>query len=282
MRKSFVANTAPVLTGVVRARTVWEAMKQVRESELKGAKGIDLHLSCLNDEYKNVESIKKIIEFSKLPILVLNYNQTMEWDVYETSEEERINLLMMGLEAGAAGVDIQGYTYDRPSHFAFDEKFADANYSFIKNKPREVVVNPEIIKKQTELIERVHSMGGEVLLSNHLLKPMKTEELVDLCHFLEERKPDIIKIVCHCDTEEEMLESFRSMMTLKREIKTPVTLFCNGKTGMYTRILNPIFGGYMVFTPASHDAYSFGQLDLETAKRVYDGIECFLGDFYKG
>ena len=67
------------------------------------------------------------------------------------------------------------------------------------------------------------------------------------------------------------------MLTLKREIKTPVTLFCNGKTGMYTRILNPVFGGYMVFTPASTDAYSFGQLDLQTAKRVYDGIECFLG-----
>lgn len=272
MRKSFVANKAPVLAAVIRERTPREAIAEIKNYALRGAHGADLHLSCLDEQYRNVESIAEIVNQSKLPILGLNYNQNPDWSVTENSEEERVALLMMAIDAGAAGIDMQGYTFDRPSHDAFREEFFHLDYSFIKNKPKEVVVDPKIIDKQCDLIERIHAKGAEVLLSNHLLIPMKTDELVDLCLFLERRKPDMIKIVTQSENDEDMLESFRSMLTIKKEIKTPVTLFCNGATGSLTRIINPILGGYMVFTSDGFNARSnFTQMDLQTIKQVLDG-----------
>ena len=155
----------------------------------------------------------------------------------------------------------------------YSSKIKDLD-EFIKNKPREVVVDPKIIEKQCDLIEQIHFKGAEVLLSNHLLIPMKTDELVELCLFLEQRKPDMIKIVASSETDEDMLECFKSMLTIKKEIETPVTLFCNGATGPLTRIINPMLGGCLVFTSDGFNARSnFTQLDLQTIKRVLDGVE---------
>lgn len=274
MRKSFVANKAPVLAAVIRERTPREAIAEIKNYALHGAKGADLHLSCLDKQYQNVESIAEIVRQSKLPVLGLNYNQNPDWSVTETSEEERVALLMMAIDAGAAGIDMQGYTFDRPSHDAFNEAFANEKYSFVKARPREVVLDPKIIDKQCDLIERIHAKGGEVLLSNHLNVVANTEMLVDLCHFLEQRNPDIIKIVTNSETDEDMIESFRAMVTIKREVETPVTLFCNGATGAMTRIINPMLGGYMVFTSDGFNPRSnFSQLDLQTMKQVLDGVE---------
>jgi hypothetical protein len=273
-RKSFASNPAPVLAGVIRERTPREAIATIKNYALHGANGADLHLSCLDDEYKNVESIGTIIKQAPLPILGLNYNEGLDWKINDTSEEERVALLMMAIDAGAAGIDIQGYTFDKPSKAAFREEFSHLDYSFIKPRPHEVVVDPKIIEKQCDLIERVHFKGAEVLLSNHLHIVADTQMLVDLCLFLEERKPDIIKIVTNCETDEDMLESFKSMLTIKKEIKTPVTLFCNGPASPLTRIINPMLGGYMVFTSDGFNARSnFTQMDLQTIKQVLDGVE---------
>ncbi len=274
MRKSFVNNKMPILAAVIRERTPRDAIAEIKNYAINGAQVADLHLSCLDEQYRNIECISQIVNQSSLPILGLNYNQAPDWTVTETSEEERVALLMMSIDAGAAGIDMQGYTFDRPSHFAFNDDFAHFDYSFIKNKPREVVVDPKIIEKQCDLIEQIHFKGAEVLLSNHLLIPMKTDELVELCLFLEKRKPDMIKIVTQCETDEDMLESFRSMLTIKKEIKTPVTLFSNGVTSPLTRIINPMLGGALVFTSNGFNARSnFTQMDLTTIKQVLDGVE---------
>lgn len=274
MRKSFVNNKMPILAAVIRERTPRDAIAEIKNYAINGAQVADLHLSCLDEQYRNIECISQIVNQSSLPILGLNYNQAPDWTVTETSEEERTALLMMSIDAGAAGIDMQGYTFDRPSHFAFNDDFAHLDYSFIKNKPREVVVDPKIIEKQCDLIEQIHFKGAEVLLSNHLLIPMKTDELVELCLFLEKRKPDMIKIVTQCETDEDMLESFRSMLTIKKEIKTPVTLFSNGATSPLTRIINPMLGGALVFTSNGFNARSnFTQMDLTTIKQVLDGVE---------
>lgn len=191
----------------------------------------------------SLEALKRIISESPLPIFGLNYTVTNN----EDEENERVNLLLRTVEAGAAGIDIQGYTYDYKSRDKFNENFLDANYSFVKKKPKEVVVCDAVIQKQCELIERVHSVGGEILLSNHIATFMECDELIDLCLFLEKRNPDTIKLVTMCDTEYELGETVKAMLMMKKEIKVPVTLICNGKYRAISRILNALLGGYMVF-----------------------------------
>ena len=123
---------------------------------------IDLHLSCL--EKDDTDTLRGIIGASRLPVLALNYNRTAAWTDAGLDEETRVESLLRGVEAGAAGIDMQGYTFHAPSRAAF---CGEDRWSFTKAGPKEVVTDPAVIDRQCALIERVHGMGGEVLLSCH-------------------------------------------------------------------------------------------------------------------
>lgn len=274
MRKSFANVNTPMLAGVIKERTAANAIAQIKNCEYHGATGIDLHLSCFDDEFKTVDSIKTIVNSSRLPILALNYNLSYDKGFYESTEEDRTDLLLKAIEAGAAAVDIQGYTFDLYSKHNFRKEYSNMDYSFIKGNPKEVVVDDKTIGKQVEFIEKIHHMGAEVLLSNHTGIAMTTEQVVELALFVEKRKPDIIKIVTPADTEEEMAEAFRTMVALKKEVKTPVSYHCSGTKGALTRIVNPILGGFMCFCNDRYQHNSeMSQPLLETAKNIFDNIK---------
>lgn len=273
MRKSFAKVNQPMLATVIKERTPIDAIAQIRTSQYHGATGVDLHLSCLDSEYRTKEHIASIVRASKAPILALNYNLSYDKGIYEDSEENRTNLIFTAIEAGAAAADIQGYTFDLYSKTNFREEFSNLGYSFIKGNPKEIVVDSKIIDKQMDFIERVHHLGAEVLLSNHPGIAMTTEQVVDLALFVEKRKPDIIKIVTVASTEEELVEAFKTMVTLKKELKTPVSYHCSGPMGGLTRIVNPMLGGFMCFCNEKFSINSdMSQPLLETAKQVIDGL----------
>ena len=279
MRKSFANQPSPLVVNVVRERTVRDAIAKIRNGEYAGAKGIDLHLSCLNDEYKNTESIKMIVDSTHLPILSLNYNQTYECEGFETDEETRVDLLLKSAEAGVSAVDVQSYTYDLYSKTNFREEFSHLDYSFIKGNPNEIVVDQKIIDKQMELFEKIHHHGSEVLLSCHPMIPMNTEQVVELALFLEKRKPDIIKIIAYANNEEDLVEAFKTMITLKKEVKTVTHFHCAGRAGKLSRIINPVLGGHLAFCNDGFTASSnFEQLDLKTALSVIENLKRIMGE----
>lgn len=169
---------------------------------------------------------------------------------------------------------MQGYTYHLPSKSAF---CGEDTYSFTKGNPKEIVTDNAVISKQCELIERVHSAGAEVLLSCHPGIPMTCEQVVELALFLEQRNPDIIKIVTVANNDSDLLESIKTMMTLKKELKTPVSYHASGAAGMLSRILNPILGGQIAFCVDRYNAASvMEQIDLRTAKAIVDGMKRIL------
>ena len=233
---------------------------------------IDLHMSCLDDT--SVESLKSIISSSALPVLALNYNCTYDWEHAGFSEEERVASFLRAIEAGAAGIDIQGYTYHLPSKSGF---CGEDKYSFTKRNPKEIVTDKAVIEKQCELIERVRAAGAETLLSCHPGIAMNTEEVVELALFLEKRNPDMIKIVTRADNEDDLAESIRTMLILKKEVKTPVSYHVNGAAGMLSRIINPLLGGKIAFCV---DRYNEGstmeQIDLRAAAAVVENIKKIL------
>ena len=167
------------------------------------------------------------------------------------------------MEAGADGVDIQGYTFHRPSKDGF---YGEDKYSFTKGNPKEVVTDESVIAKQCDLIERVHAKGAEVLLSCHPGIPMNCQQVVELAMYLEKRNPDIIKIVTTANTQEEFAECVKTMLALKKEVKTPISYHTSGPCGISSRIINPLLGGHIVFCV---DRYNEGstmeQIDLKTA-----------------
>ena len=270
MRASFKNAPSPVAASVVRERTVKDAIGAIKNSLYAGAGAIDLHLSCLDDEFKNVESIKQIMDCTSLPILVLNYNHNYDYSDYPDTEENRIRLLEIGAEAGASAVDMQGYSFNLDIKTRFQEEYATSDMLFAHKKPKEVALDPETVKKQMDFIDKMHGQGTEVLLSCHTQVNLNTEECVSLCKLLETRNPDIIKLVVPCNTDEELAENFKTMITLKKEItKCKIHFHCSGKKGKITRIVNPMLGAHLAFcierfgVNAHHE-----QLDLRSFSRA--------------
>lgn len=260
---------SPALAGVVRAKTTKGAIAEIKNCLYGGADMIDLHMSCL--ENTDMDTLRSLINATKLPILALNYNKTYEWQDAGFSEEERAELFMTAVDAGAAGIDMQGYTFDAQSKTGFH---GEDKYSFTKNNPKEIVTDAAVIAKQCDLIERVHAKGAEVLLSCHPGIPMNCQQVVELALFLEKRNPDIIKIVTVAAGENDLMESQKTMVELKKAVKTPVAFHTNGAAGIPSRILNPMLGGHIVFCVGHfNEASTMEQLDLRTARTIIDNYK---------
>ena len=275
MKQKLSQLPAPAIAGVVREKNLRSAIAQIKNCKYNGAEMIDLHMSCLEDS--SAETLRKIVNSTNLPILALNYNNTHTWQDAGFSEEDRVDSFYRALEAGVAGIDIQGYTFHRPSQNGF---CGEDKYSFTKGNPKEVVTDEAVIAQQCALIEKAHSMGAEVLLSCHPGIVMKTEQVVELALFLEKRNPDIIKIVTVARSEEDLPEIIKTMQTLKKEVKTPVSYHANGRAGALSRIINPILGGQILFSVERYAADStFEQLDLRTARSIVDNMKKI---YYRG
>ena len=269
MRPKISTLSSPVLAGVVRERTAGAARAEIRNCLYHGAGMIDLHLSCL--ETRDEETLKSIISSTHLPVLALHYNSSFEGKRTEDPEEERTELLFRAVLSGAAGLDMQGYTFDAKSRTAF---FGEDRYSFTKDQPKEVVTDPAVIERQTEFIERVHREGAEVLLSCHPGVFLDRHQVVDLALFLLKRNPDIIKIVSVANDEEELAETFAGMVALKKELPVPVSFHAAGKAGKLSRIVNPMLGGHILFAVDRYkEGHTLAQPELATAHGVVEGIK---------
>ena len=268
MKRTLSSIAYPAVAGVVREQTKAAVIAEVKNCSYGGADMIDLHMSCM--EKCDLDTMKAIVNSTRLPILALNYNRTVDWQNTHFTEGERIQSFLTAVEAGAAGVDIQGYTFHEPSRDGF---CGEDIYSFTKGNPKEVVTDKNIIHKQCEFIETVHSKGAEVLLSCHPGIPMNCTQVVELALFLETRNPDIIKIVTRADNEDDLAECVKTMLALKKELKTPVSYHTNGKAGTLSRIINPMLGGQIIFCVDRYSQTStMEQIDLRTARSIVDKI----------
>ncbi len=259
---------SPVVAGVIREKTANSAIAEIKNCVYDGAGMIDLHMSCLDMRDEN--TLRQIIASSKLPVLALNYNKDVNWADRGFTEDERAELFLKSIDCGAAGVDIQGYTFDAKSRDGF---FGEDKYSFTKGKPKEVVTDSAVIAKQCEFIEKVHHKGAEVLLSCHPGVSMNATQVVELALFLEKRNPDIIKIVTIAENDDDLIESFKAMRLLKKEVKTTVSYHAGGVAGSLSRIINPMLGGHIIFCVDRYSETStMEQLDLKTAKAIVDNM----------
>lgn len=270
--KKLSALASPAIAGVIREATVPAAIAEIKNCTYDGANMIDLHMSCL--ESMDEASLRAVIGSSKLPVLALNYNKKCNWESCNFSEETRAKSFLDAVSAGAAGIDMQGYTFDPKSKDAF---CGEDRFSFTKGNPKEVVTDGAVIEKQGAFIEKVHGMGAEVLLSCHPGIPMCCEQVVELALFLEKRRPDIIKIVTLAATEDDLIESLKTMLALKREVKTKVSYHAAGAAGRLSRIFNPVLGGHIAFCVDRFSASStMEQIDLKTAVAAIDSLKKIL------
>ena len=272
---SFAKNNYTMIVDVVRERNVTDAICKMKNAALHGARGFDLHLSTLEEPYRNTESIKKIITSVNLPTMALNYSSRYDGSGIEETEEERVALLKAAIDAGVSCIDMQAYTYNRECIQKFDTDKATPDMIFAHKNPREVCLDEEALVKQKELIDYAHSKGCEVLISCHTHEFLNAEEMVCLAKLLKTRGADVLKFVGdHCDTYEQLAENFRGMLALKRELGMNIHYHNNGAKGKLTRIMNPMLGAYLVFCSDGYNPSSnFGQMELKNIVALLDQFD---------
>ncbi len=84
-------------------------------------------------------------------------------------DEERVALMLELLRHGSAGFDLELDCFDPQPGPAFvsDEGL---RYSYDSSSPpREISEDPEAARRQREVVEQAHALGGEVILSAHAL-----------------------------------------------------------------------------------------------------------------
>ena len=251
MKKTFLGHSRGLLTVMLQCRTPETAIGRIRNANCLGADAYGLQVESLRAEYHNRETFQRIFaEGRRRPFYVTNYRGGSNKG--KTDEELAQGLLLLA-ESGATLCDVTGDLFCK--------------------HPQELTEDPGAIKKQMELIEKLHGLGAEVLMSSHILAYTPAERVLEVALEQKRRGADIIKIVTAAGTMEEQIENLRITDLLKRELGAPFLFLSGGKCTLHRR-LGMRLGCCMALCVYEHDAYSTAaQPLLSTMKDIRDSID---------
>jgi 3-dehydroquinate dehydratase len=239
----------PLLVSVICDRRPDECIASIRNSIFDGADGFLLQLETLDPANLNVPDLRRILDYAcDKPVLTTNYRHG------KLTDEDLVEQALTGLEAGVTMLDIPGDTYD-PS-------------------PMQLSQQPEAVDHQKRLVDRVHSLGGEVLMSSHTWVAMTCEHAVEHAQALAARGADMVKIAMAAHSEDDALEAIKTTALLKRELTVPYLYVCMGQYGKLQRAIGPMLGSAMALCVPTYVAYSHREQPLLRAtKAVLDNLD---------
>jgi 3-dehydroquinate dehydratase len=178
MKISFVNADHPLICAMMQPETVDEAVAIIANSEYDGAESYGIQLESLRPDQRTEAHLKRLFAACKnRPIYITSYRSSYNKGL---SDDECMELLLKGLECGATLGDVMGDLYCP--------------------EPMEITYNAEAIEKQKVLIDKIHAMGKEVLISSHLHRFVDEAEVVKIAKEQESRGADICKIVSFATT----------------------------------------------------------------------------------
>lgn len=271
-RKKFTELHRPFIVGVVSETDPESCIKTIKMSEYDGADAFDLYLHSLEKKYLNKQDLKAIFSSTIRPILTLNYRWNFK-GLINITDEERIRIHLLALEAGSAGIDMEADFFNEvPGPVPWTKEA----YHYATNPdstPREITYNPKAIERQVKIIEEVQQAGGEVLLSAHTRIPLAADKILRIAKEMEGRGPNMIKIVGVCRSYDDVLENFKACIALKRELKVPFQVQGHGEHGRITRIVNPMLGSMLVFCHQTLKPGGFHDQPLiRTMKNIFENM----------
>ncbi len=251
MKKSFLNHSNPLLTVMLQCRTPEVAISRIRNANCMGADAYGLQVETLNPEFQNPDTYKKLFaEMQGRPCYVTNYRYAFNQNF---TDDELADGIVSLAESGATLCDVMGDIFCK--------------------HPEELTDNDAAIQKQMKLIEKLHSLGAEVLMSSHLYKYAPSERVLEIALEQKRRGADIIKIVTAADTMEQQIENLRTTNLLKQELGAPF-LFLSGGVSTIHRRLGIKLGCCMALCVYEHDELSTAsQPLLSIMKTIRDNID---------
>ncbi len=253
MKKTFLNQTRPTLTVMLQCETPEVAIGRIRKANDLGADAYGLQVESLKPEFHNVDTYKQIFAEGKgRPFYVTNYRKKNN---NEKTDEELAEGLIELAKSGATLLDVMGDMFCK--------------------HPEELTDNGEAIKKQMELIEKIHGVGAQVIMSSHVCKYTPAERVLEIALEQKRRGADIIKIVTSAETMEQQIENLRITDLLKRELGAPFLFLSGGKCKLHRR-LGINLGCCMALCVYEHDELSTAsQPYLHIMKTIRDELDFF-------
>ena len=220
MKKSFLNQKEPFITEMVQTPTADMAEKSIRYAISDGATAIGFQMGSLQKEYRTEKTLARIFEAAgDAPIYFTNYRKGIN---AAFSDEELMDGLLFGLKCGATMVDVMGDTFS-PA-------------------PEELTLDEAAIKKQMQFIDKVHKVGGEVLMSSHVYEFRPAERVLEMALEQERRGADMVKIVTGAATVEQGLKNLEICTLLKKELRVPFLFLSGGEHSYLHRTVGPALG----------------------------------------
>lgn len=227
MRPSFLGLQSPYLAAIIEGATPEAAIASILKCEHDGAEAFAVNLAGWEPDKLTLGELARVFHCTGRPMMPLCY-RSGNLAADKVNDDARAELLLLAVEAGAAACDIMGDMYD-PA-------------------PRERTRDKQAIEKQRRLIDRIHVKGAEVLMSSHAPNEFLTgEEILEHLGDFVSRGADIPKIVVRADSDDEVIEAFRTTVLLKRELKVPFVHLCCGRYGRLQRYVAPSLGAALTF-----------------------------------
>ena len=252
-KASFVNHDEPLLCAMIQCETVEECICKIKASLAEDATAFGIQLCKIKKELRTKENLTKIFEACEgRPIYVTSYRHSQNEGF---TDEQCVEVLLLAIESGATIVDIMGDMYDRGAKWELTE-------------------NPEAVKKQKALIEKIHALGGEVLMSSHTSSNLTVEETLHIAKSHEERGADLVKIVNKTDAIEDLPKSFETIIELNKTLNKKFLYLESGPTQKLVRNLGPQLGVCTYLTCQSYGvADTPAQPKLTRLKKVIEGLD---------
>ncbi len=248
-KPTFLTYEKPLLTAMVQCATPDEAICMILNSIADGAEAFGIQLESLKREYRDEDTLRTIFAAcGNRPIYITSYRNAESEGM---SDDECADLLLRGLKCGATLCDVIGDLY------------SPAKY--------QITDDPAAIAKQRALIDKIHEMGGEVLISSHVCVFMSVEEVLEIARKQREHGTDIVKIVCMADDDAELITNLEIITKLRAELDCPFLYLAGGSQSKIVRQVGPILGSCMYlcvheYTPSNTHV----QPKITAAKAVRD------------
>ena len=246
----FSRQRLPILVTSLTDPTPTKTICTMRNAIFDGTDAFMLHMEALKQEHICENDLLMICNYAcDKPLYTMNYRRPNG-----KTDEQLIEEQLMAVRAGASMIDMMGDMFD-PS-------------------PLELTWDSRAVDRQKQVIEEVHALGGEVLMSSHVWVYMTAEEALAHAKALEDRGADFVKIAMGVHNEEELLASLRTTALVKNELKIPFLHICMGQWGKLHRAISPTLGSCFALCVQSYTEAGHKEKPLLRAeKAVLDNID---------
>lgn len=250
MKLDFLNGYRPTVTVMIQSETASNAINTIRNSVYEGADAFGLQICKLAPNER--ERLHDIFSASAgRPFYITNYRYGYNEGL---SDEECMDGLLDSLKLGGMLGDVMGDVYDKTVG--------------------ELTKNPKAVDKQRSLIDKIHNIGKEVLMSSHLYRYASAEEVLEIAYEHQKRGADISKIVTAANSEEEEAENIRITSLLKKELKIPFLFLSCGTHYKIHRLVSPMLGSCMSLCVQKYDEFATkSQPPLRFVRFVTDNMD---------